>query len=79
MEHKVVEINFKDYIIVSIVCGVNGKQKEIKGDIFISSIPLKNLVNELNRKVPSKIKKIDFKLPYRDFNIFVMKTMSFGI
>lgn len=57
------------------------KTKEIKGDIFISSMPLKDLVLAMDgatkrqsvknrgakNQVPKKIKKIAAGLPYRDF------------
>ena len=46
--HKVVKINFKDNKITSVICDVNGEEKIIKGDIFISSMPLKDLVEDLN-------------------------------
>ena len=65
--HKVVKINVKDQKIVSVVCDVNGEEKVIKGDIFISSMPLKDLVNDMDTKVPTKIQKIAEGLPYRDF------------
>lgn len=65
--HKVVKINFKDNKITSVVCDVNGEEKTIKGDIFISSMPLKDLVEDLNGEVPKKIQKIAHGLPYRDF------------
>ncbi len=66
--HKVVQINFKDMNINSVECDVNGKKKEIKGDIFISSMPIKDLVEQLNGdKVPSSVYKIATGLPYRSF------------
>ena len=57
------------------------KTKEIKGDIFVSSMPLKDLVLAMDgatkrqsvknrgtkNQVPKKIKKIAAGLPYRDF------------
>ncbi len=65
--HNVTKINFKDNKIVSVVCDVKEKETTIKGDIFISSMPLKDLVIGLNGKVPTKISKIASGLPYRDF------------
>ena len=65
--HQVVKVNVKDKRVVSVVCNVNGKEKVIEGDIFISSMPLKDLVLDLDAKVPSKIKEIAEGLPYRDF------------
>ena len=65
--HKVVKVNVKDNKIVSVVCDVNGEEKIVKGDIFISSMPLKDLVTDMDTKVPTKISKIAEGLPYRDF------------
>ena len=42
------------------------KQVEVKGDIFISSMPLKDLVEDMNN-VPKEIRAIATGLPYRDF------------
>lgn len=66
-QHKVVRINTKDNKIISVVCDNNGTEIEIKGDIFISSMPLKDLVNSINNGVPKEIRKIANGLPYRDF------------
>ena len=62
---KVTKINFKGNRIVSVECG----DIIYDGDIFISSMPLKDLVNSLdgNRDVPDDIERIANGLPYRDF------------
>lgn len=44
----------------------NGKEKEIKGDMFISSMALKDLVVGMDN-IPKDILKIAKGLPYRDF------------
>jgi len=62
LNSRVDKINKKNNIITSVV--VNNKT--IKGDIFISSMPIKDLISNMNG-VPSKIEKIATKLPYRDF------------
>ncbi len=67
LNHPVSKIEMKDNKIVSVSCLVNGVEKKIKGDIFISSMPLKDLVNAIDKKVPPKISKIANGLPYRDF------------
>ncbi len=64
--HKVVKINQKKGKITSIICEVDGKEKEFKADIFISSMPLKDLISGMN-DVPKKIRDIALGLPYRDF------------
>ena len=65
--HSVTKINTKGNKIVSVTAVVDGKEKEIKGDIFISSMPLKDLVLDMNAKLPKKVKEVAKGLPYRDF------------
>ena len=60
---KVEGINIENNKIKSITS--NGK--EIKGDIFISSMPLKDLVCSIKGKVPSNVLEVAKGLPYRDF------------
>lgn len=67
-EHKVEKINIKKQRIVSVECDTNSGKKTIEGDIFISSMPLKDLVSGFKgEKVPNKIRNIAKGLPYRDF------------
>lgn len=47
--------------------GANGAQQIIEGDIFISSMPLKDLVTSMGEVVPKDIRAIAEGLPYRDF------------
>jgi len=66
--YLVKKINIKQNKIISVECDVNGKTEVVEGDIFISSMPLKDLVNGLNGEaVPDKIKDIATGLPYVDF------------
>jgi len=66
--HEVTSINFKDKKIVSVTCNVDGKEETIKGDIFISSMPMNDLIASFDGiKVPTKIKDIAKGLPFRDF------------
>lgn len=44
----------------------NGNEKEVHADYFMSSMPLKDLVVNMN-DVPQNINNIASKLPYRDF------------
>ena len=60
---KVEKINVKNNKIISVVC----HNEVITGDIFISSMPLKDLILSLNTKVSNNIKDIATNLPYRDF------------
>ena len=64
--HKVVKINNDSKKINSVVCDVNGKKETIEGDIFISSMPLKDLCVNM-KKIPKKYFDIAEGLPYRDF------------
>ena len=43
------------------------KETTIHGDIFISTMPLKDLIKGMGQKVPSGIQHIAQGLPYRDF------------
>ena len=65
--HEVRKIGIENKKVKSIECSVKGKKVEIKGDIFVSSMPLKDLVLDMNNKVPNNIKNIAKGLPYRDF------------
>lgn len=52
--------------ILSLTYKQDGKEQEIAGDLFISSMPLKDLVAGMN-DVPNNIAAIAKGLPYRDF------------
>lgn len=45
----------------------NGEKTRVEGDIFISSMPVKDLVNGMTFEVPENIRYIANGLPYRDF------------
>ena len=45
----------------------NGEKVSVSGDIFISSMPVKDLVNGMTFEVPEDIRSIANGLPYRDF------------
>lgn len=64
--HSVIKINNDNGKIVSVTADVNGTSKEIKGDIFISSMPIKDLVGGMTAP-PSDISSYAKGLPYRDF------------
>lgn len=66
--YKVKNINIKNGKIQSVECEANGKIETIEGDIFISSMPVKDLICGFKGdKVPTEITKIAKGLPYRDF------------
>ena len=66
--HSVKNINIKDNKVISVECIVNGQVQEIQGNIFISSMPVKDLVEGFKGdEVPKEYLEIASGLPYRDF------------
>ena len=66
--HKVTSINISDNKISSVTCNASGKDIEISGDIFISSMPLKDLVCSFSGiTIPNDILEIAQGLSYLDF------------
>ena len=67
-EHLVKNINIEKNFVKSVECETKNGIEKIEGDIFISSMPLKDLVIGFKgEKVPDKIQDIAKGLPYRDF------------
>ena len=67
-EHSVQKVNVKENKIISVECIIDGKIEVFSGDIFISSMPLKDLIVDMKEvEVPVEIKDIALGLPYRDF------------
>ncbi len=66
MNCPVVKINETPDGIKSVDYIENGETKTLEGDIFISSMPVKDLVNAFNSP-DTEMKKIADGLPYRDF------------
>lgn len=65
---KVTQIQWESGKIQAVVTtDENNQEQVVKGDIFISSMPLKDLVAGMGEQVPQKIKKVAKGLPYRDF------------
>lgn len=67
--YKVTNINNDKDKIASVICETKYGNEEIKGDYFISSMPIKDLFESFNDKsiVPSATYEVATKLPYRDF------------
>lgn len=66
--YKVQKIIKQNGKIKSVICLHDGNEEEFAGDIFISSMPLKNLVENIKQEqVPENILDIASNLPYRDF------------
>ena len=66
MNASVKGINNKDGKIESVTYTLDGEEKTMEGDIFISSMPVKDLVNGM-KDVPADMAEIAAGLPYRDF------------
>lgn len=67
-KHKVTNINIINNKIEFVECDFEGKNVKIEGDIFISSMPLKDLISGIKgQEVPSELLKIANGLPYIDF------------
>ena len=66
--YGVKKLNFENGKIVSVECEINGNVETIKGDIFISTMPMNDLVAGFNGiDVPQNIVDIAKGLPFRDF------------
>jgi protoporphyrinogen oxidase len=62
-----VSTNAKGDGIDSFTIEHKGVREQIVGDYFISTMPVKDLVDEMGQGVPADIKRIADGLPYRDF------------
>ncbi len=62
--HKVKDVEIADGKVISVTCE-NGEK--LSGDIFISSMPVKDLVAGMGSDVPAAPAEIAKGLPYRDF------------
>lgn len=66
--YSVQNITIENSKVKNIICNHNGKEIIIDGDIFISSMPIKDLTLGIkNTKVPEEILEIASGLPYVDF------------
>ncbi len=66
--YKVEKINIKNGKIVSVQCKKDGQDVNIEGDIFISTMPVKDLVCGMQGEdIPQEMIRIAKGLPYRDF------------
>lgn len=63
---RVVRLHREGSRITSLVYEKDGKEYEMEGDLFISSMPLKDLVGGMN-DVPAREAAIAAGLPYRDY------------
>ncbi|MGD2294568.1 MAG: NAD(P)/FAD-dependent oxidoreductase [Candidatus Aminicenantes bacterium] len=64
---KVVQVNRKGNRIQSILTQNSGPVEEIKGDHFISTLPLRELIRAMAPSVPERVRQAAENLKYRDF------------
>ena len=66
--YSVKNVNIEENTVKAVECKIGSETEKIEGDIFISSMPLKDLVEGFKgEKVPNEIMSIAKGLPYRDF------------
>lgn len=66
---KVTRLDLEDGRIAGILSEdqENGGQKTWKGDAYISSMPIRDLIRDMEGEVPGRIRELADGLPYRDF------------
>ncbi len=67
MHTKVVGLHTKDGQVISVDAIGKNENENIMGDLFISTMPIKDLVAGMQPEAPATIREITSKLPYRDF------------
>ncbi|MBQ5801074.1 MAG: NAD(P)/FAD-dependent oxidoreductase, partial [Clostridia bacterium] len=53
--------------VEKLLASSHGEEKEFSGDIYFSSMPIKDLVEGMGEKAPEEVREISSALPYRDF------------
>ena len=65
---RVCGINTENGVITSVTAEKNGEKIDYKGDYYISSMPIKDLVEDMpTDSVPADVLHVAKNLPYRDF------------
>ncbi len=67
MHSKVTGIQIQDQRISSVTYERDGETRQLDGDLFLSSMPVKDLVEAMGDVVPERQALIAAGLPYRDF------------
>ncbi|NLZ46933.1 MAG: NAD(P)/FAD-dependent oxidoreductase [Clostridiales bacterium] len=68
MEHEVTRVISKNGEITSVYCNTPNGEVQIHGDVFVSTMPVKDLVADMeDNSVKEEVKNIAEGLPYRDF------------
>ncbi len=65
--NKVVAIKTQGKVITSVVSETSNGTQEYSADYYISTMPVKDLINGMGNAVPSNVKDVAENLPYRDF------------
>jgi protoporphyrinogen oxidase len=69
LKSQVVQLNQKGNKIISALVRTNGSLQEIKGDHFLSTMPLRELILAIKPAAPNDVLDAAQKLRYRDFFI----------
>lgn len=69
LNYKIVKINTSGDKITGVLTKnqLTGEEISVEGDYFISTMPVKELINSLNTDIPTEIKETANGLVYRDF------------
>lgn len=67
LNSEVTKIHIEDNKVCSVEYKNKGKKITLEGDIFLSSMPIKDFISNISESVPSSIDKLAKGLPYRDF------------
>ena len=67
LESEVIGFTSEKGVIKSVNVKKNGEDMTIEADYFISSMPIKDLINAMDCEIPADVKETASNLPYRDF------------
>jgi len=67
LNSRVIRLNKEGNKIKSVLVNTNGASKEVSADHFLSTLPLRELINSINPPVPYDILRTANQLKYRDF------------
>lgn len=65
--HKISGVRVVSGRVDAVVATVNGVEKRIEAEHFISTMPIKDLIAAMNDAPPEEVRVIANELPYRDF------------
>ncbi len=65
--NQVIGIKTQNKVIMSVLAETPDGQQEYKADYYISTMPVKDLINSMGNEVPANVKAVATELPYRDF------------